>query len=67
MAILTLASRTLMATFLQHGGLILHPTSLPSLCSIGDLEDEAYRFVDFLAAAEQTYRQILTAQPNWTR
>lgn len=30
-------------------GILLHPTSLPSPYGIGDLGDEAYAFIDFLA------------------
>ncbi len=37
--------------FSRAGGILLHPTSLPSKFGIGDLGDEAYRFVDFLADA----------------
>jgi len=42
----------------------LHPTSLPSKYGIGDLGAEAYRFVDFLSAAKQTYWQILPLGPT---
>src|SRR6476660_4939199 len=51
-----------MGTRLSHlmrlkraGGVLLHPTSLPG----GRLGDEAYRFVDWLAAAGQSWWQIL--------
>lgn len=40
-------------------GILLHPTSLPSPYGIGDLGEEAYRFVDFLEAAGQRLWQIL--------
>ena len=36
-------------------GLLLHPTSLPGRFGIGDLGGEAYRFVDWLAAAGQIF------------
>jgi 4-alpha-glucanotransferase len=43
---------------------MLHPTSLPGGYGIGDLGDEAFRFVDFLAEARQTYWQILPLGPT---
>lgn len=39
-------------------------TSLPSAFGIGDLGPEAFRFVDFLAQAEQKYWQILPLNPT---
>lgn len=42
----------------------MHITSLPSDFGIGDLGPEAYRFVDFLAEAGQTYWQILPLSPT---
>lgn len=53
-----------MTTFPRRSGVILHPTSLPGPYGIGDLGDEAYRFVDFLAAAGQTYWQVLPLSPT---
>ncbi len=53
-----------MKTFSRRSGLILHPTSLPGPYGIGDLGDEAYRFVDFLASAGQTYWQVLPLSPT---
>ena len=50
--------------FPRASGILLHPTSLPSKFGIGDLGDEAYRFVDFLAAAKQTYWQVLPLGPT---
>lgn len=44
-------------------GILCHPTSLPSPHGIGDFGDEAYRFVDFLAAAGQKLWQILPLNP----
>ena len=44
---------------MRASGILLHPTSLPSRFGIGDLGDEAYQFVDFLASAKQTYWQVL--------
>jgi 4-alpha-glucanotransferase len=42
----------------------MHPTSLPGRFGIGDLGDEAYRFVDFLVSAGQTYWQVLPLSPT---
>jgi 4-alpha-glucanotransferase len=43
----------------RSAGILLHPTSLPG----GKLGDEAYRFVDWLAAAGQSWWQILPLGP----
>jgi 4-alpha-glucanotransferase len=43
----------------RASGILLHPTSLPR----GVLDDEAYRFVDWLAAAGQSWWQILPLGP----
>jgi len=43
----------------RSSGILLHPTSLPS----GRLDDEAYRFVDWLAAAGQSWWQVLPLGP----
>jgi 4-alpha-glucanotransferase len=48
----------------RRSGILLHPTSLPGRFGIGDLGDSAYRFVDFLAAAGQSYWQILPLSPT---
>jgi 4-alpha-glucanotransferase len=50
--------------FSRASGILLHPTSLPSKYGIGDLGDEAYKFVDFLSDAKQTYWQILPLGPT---
>ena len=47
----------------RRAGLLLHPASLPSRFGIGDLGVEARRFVDFLAAAGQSYWQIMPLGP----
>jgi 4-alpha-glucanotransferase len=47
----------------RASGILLHITSLPSRFGIGDLGPEAYRFVDFLAQAKQSYWQILPLNP----
>jgi 4-alpha-glucanotransferase len=43
----------------RASGILLHPTSLPS----GTLDREAYRFVDWLAAAGQSWWQVLPLGP----
>src|SRR5258706_1148372 len=50
--------------FQRVSGILLHPTSLPGPFGIGGLGDKAYRFVDFLARAGQTYWQILPLSPT---
>jgi len=50
--------------FPRRSGILLHPTSLPGPFGIGDLGEPAYRFVDFLAEAGQTYWQILPLGPT---
>ena len=50
--------------FPRRSGVLLHPTSLPGRFGIGDLGDAAYRFVDFLAAARQSYWQMLPLSPT---
>ena len=42
----------------------MHITSLPSKYGIGTMGEEAYKFVDFLASAKQTYWQILPLGPT---
>ena len=49
--------------FERGAGILLHPTSLPSKYGVGDLGKEAYKFVDFLAAAGQKVWQILPLGP----
>ena len=51
-------------TFPRASGILLHPTSLPSNYGIGDLGMEAFKFVDFLVAAKQTYWQVLPLGPT---
>src|SRR5215472_3495558 len=50
--------------FPRCSGILLHPTSLPGRYGIGDLGNEAYRFVDFLVAAQQSLWQILPLGPT---
>lgn len=49
--------------FDRGAGVLLHPTSLPGKHAIGDMGREAYRFVDFLAAAGQKFWQVLPLNP----
>jgi 4-alpha-glucanotransferase len=48
----------------RSSGILLHPTSLPGRYGVGDLGPEAYRFVDFLAAAGQDFWQIMPLGPT---
>jgi 4-alpha-glucanotransferase len=50
--------------FPRLSGILMHPTSLPGRFGIGDLGDEALRFVDVLAAAGQAYWQVLPLSPT---
>ncbi|HEX7082674.1 MAG TPA: 4-alpha-glucanotransferase [Gaiellaceae bacterium] len=43
----------------RRSGILLHPTSLP----LGVLDEHAYRFVDWLAAAGQSWWQVLPLGP----
>src|SRR6202789_3263867 len=44
-------------------GILLHPTSLPSLGGVGDFGPAAYEFLDFLASARQGLWQVLPLGP----
>jgi 4-alpha-glucanotransferase len=50
--------------FPRASGVLLHPTALPGPYGVGDLGAAAYRFVDFLSAADQTYWQVLPLGPT---
>ncbi|MEZ5306646.1 MAG: 4-alpha-glucanotransferase [Pyrinomonadaceae bacterium] len=50
--------------FPRASGVLLHPTSLPNEFGIGDFGDSAYRFVDLLARAKQSYWQVLPLGPT---
>jgi len=43
----------------RASGILLHPTSLPGAFGAGDFGTDAYKFVDWLVSAGQTYWQIL--------
>lgn len=47
----------------RASGILLHPTSLPGAYGCGDLGSKAREWVDFLAAAQQTYWQVLPLCP----
>lgn len=47
----------------RRAGVLLHPTSLPGPFAHGDLGHEAYRFVEFLAAAGCSVWQMLPVGP----
>ena len=48
----------------RESGILLHISSLPTKYGIGTLGKEAYRFIDFLKAAGQTYWQVLPIGPT---
>lgn len=48
----------------RSSGILLHPTSLPGPFGIGELGEEAYRFVDFLASSQQHLWQVLPLGPT---
>jgi 4-alpha-glucanotransferase len=50
--------------FKRSSGILLHPTSLPGRFGVGDLGREAYSFVDWLAAAGQSFWQIMPLGPT---
>ncbi len=49
---------------IRGSGILLHITSLPSRCGIGDLGPAAYSFAERLSAAGQRYWQILPLNPT---
>lgn len=51
-------------TFARSSGVLLHPTSFPGRYGIGDLGQEAYRFIDFLVGAGQSLWQVLPLGPT---
>lgn len=48
----------------RRAGILLHPTSLPGSCQFGDIGQEAFHFVEFLAAAGFTLWQMLPLGPT---
>jgi len=49
---------------MRESGILMHITSLPGPYGIGTMGKQAYRFVDFLEAAGQSYWQILPLTPT---
>ncbi len=49
---------------MRESGILMHITSLPGPYGIGAMGREAYRFVDFLEQAGQSYWQILPLTPT---
>ena len=47
----------------RRSGIVLHLTSLPGPHGLGDLGDEAHRFVDWLASSGQSLWQVLPIHP----
>lgn len=43
----------------RASGILLHPTSLPGPYGSGDLGHDAYKFIDWLVSAGQSYWQVL--------
>ena len=50
--------------FPRRGGILLHPTSLPSPGGVGDFGTEAYRFIDFLKQSGNKLWQVLPLNPT---
>ncbi len=50
--------------FERSAGILLHPTSLPGNYGIGDLGDDAFKFIDFLKEAGQTLWQVFPLGPT---
>ncbi len=50
--------------FKRASGILLHPTSLPGPCGIGDLGPAAFQFVDFLAETGTALWQVLPLGPT---
>jgi len=50
--------------FTRSSGILLHPTSLPSRCGVGEIGPEAHAFADFLHDAGQRIWQVLPLGPT---
>jgi len=48
----------------RTAGIFLHPTSLPSRFGIGDLGENAYRWIDCLAESKQRFWQVCPLGPT---
>jgi 4-alpha-glucanotransferase len=55
---------TIAAMEKRGSGILLHVTSLPSRCGIGDMGPWAFRFTDFLAESGQRFWQVLPLNPT---
>jgi 4-alpha-glucanotransferase len=51
-------------TFPRNAGVLLHPTSLPSVHGIGDLGAEAHKFLDFMTKTGLSIWQMLPLGPT---
>ncbi len=51
-------------SFPRACGILLHPTSLPGRCGIGDLGPAAFAFADFLVSSGQSLWQVLPLGPT---
>ncbi len=49
---------------IRRSGILLHPSSLPGTWGIGDLGEQAHKFLDFLAETHQQVWQILPLGPT---
>ncbi len=52
------------AAVMRSAGVLLHVTSLPGPCGIGDLGPAAWSWIDALARARQTWWQVLPLGPT---
>jgi len=48
----------------RKSGVLLHPTSFPGPYGIGDLGDNAFKFIDFLVESKQVLWQVLPIGPT---
>lgn len=62
-ALLKTTNRPKNLQLLRSCGVLLHISSLPSSWGMGDLGNEAYEFVDFLAGSGQSLWQMLPLNP----
>lgn len=49
---------------MRAGGVLMHLSSLPGACGIGSMGEPAFRFIDFLKEAGQTFWQLLPLGPS---
>jgi 4-alpha-glucanotransferase len=53
-----------MSNMTRSSGVLLHPTSLPGRFGIGEFNEHAYQFVDFLAQTGQKIWQVMPLGPT---